>query len=53
MNIEKAIEHLQEKGKVVVDELDIMQIRKLRRELKAEGYDTVFSSGDHDYLVLI
>ncbi|MGE5327990.1 MAG: hypothetical protein ACM3KR_00580 [Deltaproteobacteria bacterium] len=50
-NIETTIEHLQEMGKVVVN--DTKNINELQYELQKRGYITEYKSTDRDYLILI
>lgn len=50
MNIELAIEHLQEMGKVCVD--NVKHVKALQVELQNRGYSTQRINTDRDYLVL-
>lgn len=50
MNIELAIEHLQEMGKVCVD--NVKHVKALQVELQNRGYSTQRINTDRDYLAL-
>ena len=52
-NINKAIELLQEIGKINVNNLGMVEIEELKKELKQNGYKTTFRVVDNDYLTLI
>jgi len=48
-DLDKIIEHLQETGKVVIN--DIKETSKLKERLNGKGYNTYFESTDREYLV--